>query len=76
VLVVASNPPKRGTLHSSQFRQRTLAQLEAFIKTAEMFHKLPALREAASHLFSLLQMLWVDTPPLSLYPAFDHPLVG
>lgn len=64
---------KRGI---ASIRQRTLAQLEAFIKTSETFHRLPALCEVASHLFSLLQMRWVDTTPLSLFPAFDHQLAG
>lgn len=64
---------KRGI---ATIRQRILAQLEAFIKTSEAFHRLPALRGAASHLFSLLQVRWVETPPLPLYPAFDHPLTG
>jgi hypothetical protein len=62
---------KRGI---ATIRQRILAQLEAFIKTSETFHRLPALRGAASHLFSLLQVRWVETPPLPLYPAFDPPL--
>jgi hypothetical protein len=64
---------KRGI---ASIRQRTLAQLEAFIKTAEAFHKLPALCGVASHLFSLLQMRWINTSPLPLFPAFDHPLAG
>jgi hypothetical protein len=64
---------KRGI---ASIRQRTLAQLESFINTAEKFHKLPALCGVATHLFSLLQMRWIDTPQLSLYPAFDQPLAG
>ena len=62
---------KRGI---ASIRQRTLAQLKTFIKTAEAFHQLPALCEVASHLFSLLQMRWKDTSPLTLFPAFHHPL--
>ena len=54
------------------FRQRTLAHLEAFIKTSEAFHRLPSLRGAASQLFARLQVLWAETPPLPLYPAFDQ----
>jgi len=57
-------------------RQRTLAHLEGFIRTSEAFHRLPALRGAASHLFSLLQVRWLETPPVPLYPAFDRPLTG
>jgi len=64
---------KRGI---ATIRQRTLAQLEAFIKTAEAFHKLPALCGVASHLFSLLQMRWIGTSHLPLFPAFDPPLAG
>lgn len=64
---------KRGI---ASIRQRTLAQLEAFIKTAEAFHKLPALCGVASHLYSLLRMRWIDTPPLTLFPAFNQSLAG
>jgi hypothetical protein len=64
---------KRGI---ASIRQRTLAQLEAFIKTSMTFHRLPALCEAASSLLSQLQVRWTETPPLPMYPAFDHPLTG
>jgi hypothetical protein len=64
---------KRGI---ASIRQRTLAQLESFVKIAESFHKLPALCGVASHLFSLLQMRWRDTVPLPLYPAFDQTSAG
>jgi hypothetical protein len=60
---------KRGM---ASIRQRTLAQLESFIRTSENFHKLPALCSVANHLFSRLQKRWVDTVPLPLYPAFDQ----
>jgi hypothetical protein len=56
----------------ASIRQRTLAQLESFIKTSESFHRLPALCGAASQLYALLQPQWVDTVPLPLYPAFDQ----
>lgn len=64
---------KRGI---ASLRQRSLAQLEAFIKTADTFHQLPALCAAAGQLFSLLRMRWTDTTPLTLFPAFDHPSAG
>lgn len=52
-------------------RQRMLAQIEAFIKTAETFGKLPALQGTASHLFTSLQKQWADTTPLKLFPSFN-----
>lgn len=64
---------KRGI---ASIRQRTLAQLESFIKTSEGFYKLPALCDVASRLFSLLQIRWVDTAPLPMYPAFNQPSAG
>jgi hypothetical protein len=54
-------------------RQRDLAHLEAFIKTSEAFNKLPALRGAASQLYTMLQARWAETAPLPFYPAFDRP---
>ena len=65
--------PKQGL---ATIRQRLLSLLEAFIKTSEAFRRLPSLCETASQLLSFLQVRWADTPPLPLYPAFDHPLAG
>lgn len=64
---------KRGI---ASIRQRTVAQLESFIKTSESFHKLPALCGIASQLYSLLQTRWADWVPLPLYPAFDQTSAG
>ena len=64
---------KRGI---ASIRQRTLAQLESFMKTSESFHKLPALCGIASQVYSLLQARWVDTVPLPLYPAFSQTSAG
>jgi hypothetical protein len=64
---------KRGI---ASIRQRTLAQLESFVKTSENFHKLPALRGVANLLFSLLKKRWVDTIPLPFYPAFEQTSAG
>ena len=64
---------KRGI---ASIRQRSLAQLESFIKTSESFHKLPALCGIASQLYLLLQPRWADTVPLPLYPAFDQTSAG
>jgi hypothetical protein len=50
-------------------RQRTLAQLEAFVQTTETFRRRPALRAAASRLRDVLRACWADTPPLGTYPA-------
>jgi hypothetical protein len=51
-------------------RQRTLAQLQAFVTTAEAMHKLPALLGAAGRLLEVLQARWAETPPLAYFPAF------
>ncbi|HLO16461.1 MAG TPA: hypothetical protein VK206_16635 [Anaerolineales bacterium] len=64
---------KRGI---ASIRQRTLAQLETFVKIAENFKKLPALCGIASHLLSVLQRRWVDMSRLPLYPAFDQTQAG
>ena len=64
---------KRGI---ASIRQRTLAQLESFMKTSDSFHKLPALCGIASQLYSLLETRWVDTVPLPLYPAFSQTSAG
>ena len=51
-------------------RQRILSRMVAFIDTSESFHRLPALRGAASQLWPVLQARWPDTSPIPLYPAF------
>lgn len=64
---------KRGI---ATIRQRTLAQLESFIKASESFHKLPALCSTASHLSSVLKKRWGETIPLPLYPALAQTSAG
>jgi hypothetical protein len=56
-------------------RQRIISQLEAFIKTSEDYHKLPALRGASEQLLTMLRSRWAEIPPLPLYPAFRTPRV-
>ena len=51
-------------------RQRVLARLEQFIKTAEEFKRLPALHGMAGEVLSILQNRWADVPALPVYPAF------
>jgi hypothetical protein len=55
----------------STTRQRILARLEAFINTSEEFSKFPSLRGMSSRLSETLHQQWADTPPISLYPAFQ-----
>ena len=51
-------------------RPRLVSRLEAFITTAEAFHRLPAMRGTAHRVLEVLRWRWPAPPPLSLYPAF------
>jgi hypothetical protein len=51
-------------------RPRLVSRLEAFITTAEAYHRLPAMRGTAHRVLEALRRRWPATPPLALYPAF------
>jgi hypothetical protein len=51
-------------------RPRLVSRLEAFIATAEAYHRLPAMRGTAHRVLEVLRRRWPAMPPLSLYPAF------
>jgi hypothetical protein len=51
-------------------RPRLVARLEAFITTAEAYHRLPAMRGTAHRVLEALRRRWPATHPLPLYPAF------
>jgi Phosphotransferase enzyme family len=51
-------------------RPRLVSHLEAFITTAEAYHRLPAMRGTAHRVLEALRRRWPATPPLALYPAF------
>jgi Ser/Thr protein kinase RdoA (MazF antagonist) len=53
-------------------RQKTLAQLEAFIQISEKFQRLAVLYEVAIQIHTLLQTRWTETHDLPLYPAFEN----
>jgi len=51
-------------------RSRLVSRLEAFITTAEAYHRRPAMRGTAHRVLEVLRRRWLATPPLALYPAF------
>src|SRR5262245_8063113 len=51
-------------------RPRLVSRLEAFMTTAEAYHRLPAMRGTASRVLEVLRRRWPATPALPLYPAF------
>jgi hypothetical protein len=51
-------------------RSRVLSRLQAFIKVAERYNKLPHLRSMAEQVLRELKIRWPDAKPLDFYPAF------
>ena len=51
-------------------RPRLVSRLEAFITTAEAYHRLPAMRGTAHRVLEVLRRRWPATHPLALSPAF------
>jgi len=57
-------------------RPRLVSRLEAFITTAEAYHRHPAMRETAHQVLEVVRRHWPATPPLPLYPAFARKLLA
>jgi hypothetical protein len=51
-------------------RSRLVSRLEAFMTTAEAYHRRPAMRGTAHRVLEVLRRRWPATSPLPLYPAF------
>lgn len=51
-------------------RPRLVSRLEAFITTAEAYHRLPAVQATVHRVLKVIRQRWPETPPLPVYPAF------